>query len=599
MKPMWHFVKSIHSFGGRILYFNLIGSILMSLFEGIGIFLLIPLLSLIGVFQFQVDQIQGLYWVQHVLTEMPRQTSLFVVLSIYVLLVTGQGYLKRNQTILTSKIHHGYLRHLRKETYKSLLESNWNFFLRKRKSDLIHLITGETARVSSGSGMILQFIASLVFTIVQLCLAFWLSAKMTLTILLFGLIILFLSKKLIKKSSHIAEETVELAKQYMAGITDHIQGIKEVKSNTLEGNHIQWVHSVGSKIENNAIESIRIHTFSQFMYKVLAALILAGFVVFYVQFVQAEPAQLLLIIAIFTRIWPRFSGIQANLEQLGTLVPSFKQLMSLQEDCIQSRELNEESYQNIKPLLVETGIECREVSFRYNMERPIYALQNISVNIPCNVMTAIVGPSGAGKSTLIDLLMGLNRPEGGQVLIDGQPISTYNLLPLRRSISYVPQDPFLFNGSIKDNLLMMQPNASVEEMWEALEFSSAAEFVRKLPQGLDTLIGDRGIRLSGGERQRLVLARAILRKPSILVLDEATSALDAENEAKIQHAIERLKGKMTIIVIAHRLSTIRNADKVIVLDGGQVVQTGEFSQLASEKRGLFHRLLNNQMEMSV
>jgi ATP-binding cassette subfamily C protein len=170
---------------------------------------------------------------------------------------------------------------------------------------------------------------------------------------------------------------------------------------------------------------------------------------------------------------------------------------------------------------------------------------------------------------------------------------------LRRSISYVPQDPFLFNASIRENLLMVAPDASEEQIWEALEFAAAAEFVAKLPQGLETLIGDRGVRLSGGERQRLVLARAILRKPSILVLDEATSALDAENEAKIQQAIDRLSGMMTIIVIAHRLSTIRNSDQVIVLDQGQIIQQGEFGQLAKEKRGLFSHLLRNQMEVKM
>ena len=132
-----------------------------------------------------------------------------------------------------------------------------------------------------------------------------------------------------------------------------------------------------------------------------------------------------------------------------------------------------------------------------------------------------------------------------------------------------------------------------------LEFAAADDFVSRLPQGLDTLIGDRGVRLSGGERQRLVLARAILRKPAILVLDEATSALDTENEAKIQAAIERLKGTMTIIVIAHRLSTIRNADQVLVMDQGEIIQVGEYNQLASEKRGMFSNLLGIQMESSM
>src|SRR5690625_1410551 len=206
-------------------------------------------------------------------------------------------------------------------------------------------------------------------------------------------------------------------------------------------------------------------------------------------------------------------------------------------------------------------------------------------------MTAIVGKSGAGKSTLIDLLMGLNQPEKGAVLIDGKKLTSDKLQSLRQSISYVAQEPFLFNTSVRENLVLVEENASEEQIWEALEFSSAAEFVSKLPEGLDTVIGDRGIKLSGGERQRLVLARAILRKPSILVLDEATSALDTENESKIQQELARLNRKMTIIVIAHRLSTIRNADQVVVLDEGEVVQIGGFKQLSNEKKGVFREAI--------
>ena len=249
----------------------------------------------------------------------------------------------------------------------------------------------------------------------------------------------------------------------------------------------------------------------------------------------------------------------------------------------------------IKSIEFNEQIECRNVYFRYS-EEGSYALSNVNLIIPSNQMTAFVGRSGAGKSTLIDLLMGLNQPEKGDVLIDGVPLKSEHLLSLRRSISYVAQDPFLFNTSIRENLVLVAPESSDDDLWDALEFSSAAEFVKKLPDGLDTLIGDRGIKLSGGERQRLVLARAILRKPKILVLDEATSALDTENESKIQEAIERLKGKMTIIVIAHRLSTIRNADQVVVLDEGEVIQRGGFNQLANEKRNVFSQLLQNQVK---
>jgi ATP-binding cassette subfamily C protein len=209
-------------------------------------------------------------------------------------------------------------------------------------------------------------------------------------------------------------------------------------------------------------------------------------------------------------------------------------------------------------------------------------------------MTAIVGKSGAGKSTLIDLIMGLVKSESGRILIDGIPLTEEQLLNWRSSIGYVSQDPFLFHTSIRENLRLVDPDASEEQMWRALQFSSSASFVRKLPQGLDTIIGDRGIRLSGGERQRLVLARTMLRNPSVLVLDEATSALDSENEQQIHEALERLKGHVTIIVIAHRLSTIRTADRVIVLEEGRVIQEGGYQQLSMDSSGTFSKLLHMQ-----
>ena len=185
-------------------------------------------------------------------------------------------------------------------------------------------------------------------------------------------------------------------------------------------------------------------------------------------------------------------------------------------------------------------------------------------------------------------------PDSGEVLIDGVPLKNENLLALRKVLSYVPQDPFLFNTSIRENLILTKENATDDEIWEALTFAYAADFVKKLPNGIDTVIGDRGIKLSGGERQRIVLARAILKKPAILVLDEATSALDSESELTIQEALESLKGKMTIIVIAHRLSTIRNADQIIVLEDGQVIQQGSFKQLAQEEQKMFSKLLRKQ-----
>jgi ATP-binding cassette subfamily C protein len=378
-----------------------------------------------------------------------------------------------------------------------------------------------------------------------------------------------------------------------------MNGIKDIKSNTLEKSKMNWFLTVTKGMQDEQIEYTTLRTMSQLYYKVASSILIAVFIFIAVNMFHAQAGELMLIIVIFSRLWPRVAGIQSSLEQIATMLPSFHAVKNLQNESRIAVEFKESENLSISPIQIKKEIECKNVYFRYSQNSDSYALEGINVVIPSNKMTAFVGKSGAGKSTLIDILMGLNLPEKGQVLIDGTPLTSENLLSMRKAVSYVPQDPFLFNASIKENLLMVESEAADEEIWKALEFTSAAEFVKKLPKGLDTLVGDRGIRLSGGERQRIVLARAILRKPSILVLDEATSALDTENEANIQKALERLKGSMTIIVIAHRLSTIRNADQVIVLDQGNVIQKGEFGQLAKDKKNLFGKLLNNQKDASL
>lgn len=599
MKDVLHFIKQLQSFAGRILYLNILGMVVISLLEGIGIFLLIPLISMSGIFNVPIGiPMTGIF---EFLDDYHKILSLPMILVVYVLLVIAQSLLQRNLAIRDVKIHSGFINHLRLDTYRILLQANWDFFICKRKSDLINSMTTELGRVGGGLHLFLQFVSSIIYTLIQVGFALWLSVKMTIFVLFFGLFLAFFSRTFIKKSTVLGKQTSELAQDYLAGMTEHFNGIKDIKSNMLEESRYKWLVQWCEKMGNERVGHFKLKMDSQVFYKVSSAIIIAILIFLSVRLFHAQFEQLLLVTLIFFRLWPRFSGIQSNLEQIASCISAFHNLIELQREGREAKELTSGTLNNsqIKPMKMSQGIECRQVYFRYNTKDPVYALQDLNLFLPFNHLTAIAGRSGAGKSTFIDILMGLLKPEKGQVLIDGIPLMDDNLLSFRRSISYVPQDPFLFNGSIRENLMMIEPSVTEEEIWESLDFAASAEFVRRLPKGLDTLIGDRGVRLSGGERQRLVLARAILRKPSILVLDEATSALDSENESKIQEALDRLKGKMTIVVIAHRLSTIRNADQVIVLDQGRLVQIGGFNQLATEKRGVFSRLLGNQMDVSV
>ncbi|MHA7627770.1 ABC transporter ATP-binding protein [Corallococcus sp. M7] len=218
------------------------------------------------------------------------------------------------------------------------------------------------------------------------------------------------------------------------------------------------------------------------------------------------------------------------------------------------------------------------------------ALKGVDLTIPAGARVALVGPSGAGKTTLFSVLLGFLPPSGGEVKWDGVPLSSLKASSVRAQLAWVPQEPVLFSGTVRHNLRLGQPDATDDALWEALRLAHAEDFVRALPGGLDEPVGERGSRLSGGQRQRLALARAFLRRPSLLLLDEPTSALDATSEAAVGAGLAALMKGRTVLVIAHRLSTVRDADLIAVVEGGQVVEAGTHEQLLA-LRGRYARLL--------
>lgn len=594
MKQLLFYLKSLHSFSGKKLYLNLLCMVIVSFIEGTAILLLIPLLNLTGILHMNMGNILSIPWAKNILQAFPNKVALPAILGIYLLMVIVESLLQRYQNLLHVKIEEGFTSHLRLMSYRSLLSTKWEYFIKKRKSDISHVLTAELDRIGLGTNFILNFAAALIFTAIQIGLAFWLSAKLTLLILGCGLILALFFRRFVKDAKRLGYQLSELSQDYYAELNEHLNGIKDIKSNGLEQQHFRRFESLSKGMEENVLNFVRVNSSTQFFFKAGAAILLSTFILSAKMLFHIPAEQLMLVIVIFTRIWPRFTSIQYSLQHIAAMLPAFQSLMQLQQECEEFREEQTEGKASDsigKHLLFQQGIECREVSFSYHSSTSTATLEKVNLLIPANSTTAIVGRSGAGKSTLIDLLMGLLQPSSGQVTIDGTPLTgrLYGKL-----FSYVPQDPFLFNASIKDNLLLVKSDATDEELWGALSFAACDEFVAKLPNGLDTMIGDRGIRLSGGERQRLVLARAILRQPSILFLDEATSALDSESEAKIQDALDRLKGSITIVIIAHRLSTIRNADQVIVIDQGKVIQQGGYKQLGEEKTGMFSQLLSKQ-----
>ena len=285
------------------------------------------------------------------------------------------------------------------------------------------------------------------------------------------------------------------------------------------------------------------------------------------------------------RIFSLIQALQGLGQDVNQLVPYVQSVSTYQ----QMAENNQEIDNGKASPSFEHSIRFKNVSFKYpNKEN--YVLSGLSFEVEKGAMIGIIGPSGAGKTTIADLLLRLLQPGEGQIMLDDTDIRNIKLREWRSVVGYVPQEVFLLNGTVEDNIKFHDNSISHEDVVAATKLSNIYETINNLPDGFKTEVGERGVKLSGGQRQRIALARTLARKPKVLILDEATSSLDNESESLIQEAIANLKGHVTVIVIAHRINTIMRADTVFVLDDGKLAESGQPEKLLADKNSYLHKV---------
>ncbi len=481
---------------------------------------------------------------------------------------------------------------IRRDVYRNLIKQPMLFFTQRRVGELTSRVSADLSQIHDAfTSNIAQLMRQLIIIVGGIIMLFFITPQLALVMLaivpLVSIIAVLFGRYIRKFSKKVQDKVADSN----AVVEETLQGIQNVKSFANEffeidryGTSINTVKQLAIKLGN-----VRGVFFSFIVTVMMGSLV---FLLWYSLTLFNDGTlgekELTTFAALTLFVAGSFSGIIEQYSQLQKALGATDRVLELLDEKPEDISMEE------KPLppefVINGNVTFDNVGFNYP-SRPDYdVLKNISLTTHAGEKIALVGPSGAGKSTIVSLLLRFYEPQSGSILFDDKPSSDIPLSFLRRQMAIVPQDVFLFGGTIKENILYGKHNASDEEVIAAAKQANAHDFITDFPEGYDTLVGERGVKLSGGQRQRIAIARALLKNPTILLLDEATSSLDSESEKLVQDALEKLMQGRTSFIIAHRLSTIRSADKIVVIDKGQVAEIGTHSQLVQTENGLYKKL---------
>lgn len=582
MTAIFPFVRYLVASSGRRFAIALALLVLGGLTEGISILLVIPLLSLAG-----GDPSAGPVLPEWVPGELA--VSLPLALAGLVALVGLQGLFTRAKNIYLADLLFALLNRLRLDIFAAIGSLRWDALVRRRPSDLHHLLTGDVERVYTAAMAVMMLLQTAILLAIYLAVAWVISPMMMLAAGTLGLLILALLTPLRAAATRFGRERTANKRDQYRMVSEYLGGLKTAKIHGAESAYRARLAENLDKVHAEAVGYMRLTSLGTILSQVVSAIAVAVLVYVGVTLLGMALPQLVAFLVLLMRIAPRFTAMQTSLQQLLAEVTVFADIQHFREECADEAEPAEPSPHTLPPRLAES-IRVADVQYAYAKGDTRPAIGGLDLVIPAGRITALVGPSGSGKTTTADLVCGLLTPQAGSIHIDRTPLTPETARVWRRAIAYVPQDHFLIPGTIAANLRLARPQASNAELWAALEGAGAADFVRALPDGLETVLGENGSRLSGGQRQRIALARALAMQPQLLVLDEATSALDWESQAAFARTVAALRGRTTVLVIAHRLSMVAAADHVIALNAGRVVEVGAFDDL-SRGRGPVAKLV--------
>ncbi|NJM70773.1 MAG: ABC transporter ATP-binding protein [Scytonema sp. RU_4_4] len=563
--------------------------VLSSFFEGFGIILFIPLLQ--SFVQNNSQTTSNSAFVD-VLNKIFVNFSTNDRLAIIALCILGSIVLKNclfySNTVLFAWLNSRIGHRLRSGIFNQLLSVSYSFLEGNDSGKLINTLSRETWQTSIALSTLVTLTITICTVSVYVILLLLISWQLTLIVSVLMVLISLFIQFVTRQVKILGEQAVKANSDLATRMWEGLAGMKVIRAFGRESYEQQRFDLASKKVVNTFLKLDIFSGSVQPISEVLSSILLLCILVLALLQDPSSLPTLLTFIFLLYRLQPQVKQLESTRVGLIGLTSSVQDVMHFLDRS--DKPYIHSGHIPLKNL--EQGIYFESVNFRYNPQEEL-ALQDVSICFPKGKTTAIVGPSGAGKSTLISLICRFSDITSGEIYVDKYPLRELNITDWRHQIAIVSQDVYMFSTSVMENIAYGRLDATEKEIIEAATLANAHEFIMQLPEGYSTKVGDRGVRLSGGQRQRIALARAIVRNPQILILDEATNALDTISEHLIQEALNTLSQSRTVIVIAHRLSTIEQADQIIVLDKGRVIEQGNLQQLL-EQDGLFAQLYHLQ-----
>ncbi|HTI61672.1 ABC transporter ATP-binding protein [Mucilaginibacter sp.] len=488
---------------------------------------------------------------------------------------------------------------IRRDTYFKLITLPMNFFSNRRVGELNSRISADLSQIQDTlTTTLAEIIRQLVLLVGGIAFLAIISIKLTLSLLAVLPVLVVIAVFFGRFIRKISREAQDKLAESNTIVEETLQGIANVKAFVNESfEATRYGKNIGD-VASIAIKGAKYRgIFASFivfgMFGAIVSVVAYGcLLVSHHELTVGELFKFALYAAFVGSAMGSFPEMYANVQRAVGASERVLEILAEQSEKISIIESNNDIKQ-----LIEGDLSFNNVNFHYPSRPEIEVLKGVSFEAKAGQRVAIVGPSGSGKSTTAALILQFYHPQSGTIFFDGKPADEYSLTDIRNQVAIVPQDVLLFGGTIRENIAYGRLKATEEEILAAAKRANAHQFVTSFPEGYDTVVGERGVKLSGGQRQRIAIARALLKNPSILILDEATSSLDSESERLVQEALEELMKNRTSVIIAHRLSTIREADKIIVLEKGAVIESGNHEELLGNEKGLYRYLSQLQFEV--